>query len=203
MTLLEYPCKGCGVVITYPGSFRRYFCSEKCFVECRTRTCVGCHNQFLSTHSKGMLCEKCYPRGMRANNEDRKHPLYRTYVDMIYRCYNPARINYKDYGGRGIRVCQEWLDSMYKFAEDVGPRPNGTTLDRIDNTKGYSAENCRWATVIQQRLNRRRFKNSSRKYKGHGLAEKSGRQPYDMRANLFILVRLTAKRKQRLHTIKS
>lgn len=74
---------------------------------------------------------------------------------MISRCTNPNRPDYKFYGERGITVSQKWLRSFSQFLEDMGERPHDHSLDRIDNSKGYSKGNCRWATKRQQMQNTR------------------------------------------------
>lgn len=75
---------------------------------------------------------------------------------MRGRCINPNDKSYPYYGGRGIQVCQEWLNNFDQFYEDMGDRPNGMTLDRIDSNKGYSPENCQWVMASAQQGNQRR-----------------------------------------------
>ncbi len=87
--------------------------------------------------------------------DDETSPEYYTWLSMIARCTNPNHPQYKNWGGRGIQICKEWLESFENFFRDMGERPKGKTLDRYPNKDGnYFKENCRWATPKQQANNK-------------------------------------------------
>jgi hypothetical protein len=81
-------------------------------------------------------------------------PTYTCWAAMIRRCYNPNAVQYRHYGGRGIKVCTRWK-SYVNFRDDMGRKPDGLSLDRIDVDGDYCQENCRWATALMQTRNRR------------------------------------------------
>lgn len=82
-------------------------------------------------------------------------PMYKLYHAMKDRCGNTHNTHYSHYGARGIRVCERWLESYENFLLDMGERPPGTTLDRVNNDGNYEPGNCRWASRRQQQRNRR------------------------------------------------
>lgn len=83
-----------------------------------------------------------------------KSPTYSTWTAMKARCLNPSRPNYSDYGGRGITVCERWL-SFENFLADMGHKPPGKSIERLNNDKGYEPGNCCWATEVEQQRNKR------------------------------------------------
>lgn len=119
-----------------------------------TKSC-GCLNSELTsirntTHGKG------------------DHPLYGIWKAMHQRCYKESATKYEYYGGRGIKVCERWTGNsgLLHFIEDMGDRPEGKSLDRIDVNGDYSPVNCQWATKSVQSFNRRDVGNSSSKKAG-------------------------------------
>jgi len=82
-------------------------------------------------------------------------PEYNSWQAMRSRCNNPNHMAFKNYGGRGIKVCPEWQSSFEAFLRDMGNRPEGTTLDRINTGGSYEPHNCKWSTWVEQQNNRR------------------------------------------------
>jgi len=120
-------------------------------------------------YKKG-LCDMHYQR--LSNNGDvnlvqkrregqTEHPLYNTYHGMRKRCLQETDKDYHRYGGRGIKICERWsgVDGFFNFIEDIGERPDGYTLDRKDTNGDYTPENCRWADINTQGLNKRNVKH--------------------------------------------
>lgn len=140
-----YFCKcDCGKEIIVPSSYFSYFFRNKESCSC------GCAKK-------------------KKNKSRSNFRLHHVYNNMINRCYNPKSKDYKYYGGRGIGVCDEWRYSYQEFKEwaynngyDEKAPPFKCTIDRIDNDKGYSPDNCRWVDMKIQNRNKRPCNNNKR-----------------------------------------
>ncbi len=126
-------------------------CGEYCTL--RSTTLLGGHTKSCGCLQRDVISD------ININSTDHGHsnppsPTYHSWVSMKTRCLNPKHEAFDRYGGRGITVCDRWL-CFENFLNDMGVRPIGKTLDRRDNDLGYFKENCRWATPLEQTLNRR------------------------------------------------
>ena len=140
-------------------------------VRYRLYECQYCGREFeavmYGVHSGDVRSCGCLVGGLITHGLT-QHRFYNTWCSMKHRCYNIKRQEYKWYGGRGITVCEEWLDvrNFIAWCEMTHPNTEGVSLDRIDNDKGYSPENCRWTTKTTQNINQRMQKNNTSGFVG-------------------------------------
>lgn len=115
----------------------------------RTKSC-GCYRREVSSKNKGRSPTHGHKR------RGQRTLTYSVWTNMKARCYNPSNISYRNYGGRGIAVCERWRKSFENFLNDMGEKPTVYyQIDRIDNEGNYEPDNCRWVTRIQNGRNTR------------------------------------------------
>ena len=148
-------------LVSHDKENHRYYWMCRCI--CGT-TRVVVHNSLINGRSASCGCKtteelRAHPHH-KTHGDSKRYPHvkeYRVWCHMKERCYNPKAVNYENYGGRGIHVCNRWLHSYENFLIDVGRAPSPKyTIDRIDSDGNYAPGNIRWATTLQQHHNRRK-----------------------------------------------
>lgn len=144
-----------GRVANSPSGAVRWLCRCLC-----GNTSVAMGAALRSRHTASCGCiqrEAVTKHGHAAINSTE----YRSWRSMKDRCLNPSCPKYHLYGGRGVTVCERWVESFETFLDDMGPKPGpGYSIDRIDSDGNYEPGNCRWATYLEQRHNRRDYRRA-------------------------------------------
>lgn len=141
----------------------KYITKYKCTCDCGNEVIID-HGSLQSGRTKSCGClnkekasENAYKHGHSGYNESKE---YRTWCNMKIRCYNKNHNRFEHYGGKGIKVCDRWLNSFENFLADMGNAPSSEySIDRINNDGDYDPNNCRWATASEQ-INNSSNKNS-------------------------------------------
>ena len=143
------------------GLFECQYCNKEfeaitSSIKIKNTVSCGCHRAYILTN----IAKKTH--GLTS------HKYYQTWYDMIKRCNNPKATGYKHYGGRGITVCEEWLDiaNFIVWCDLTHPNIEGLSLDRIDVDGNYEPNNCRWADASTQALNQRMKGNNTSGFVG-------------------------------------
>lgn len=125
-----------------------------CACECGSMVAIQ-QRRLVSGHTKSCGCIQREGNATKHGHRRRAatSTTYISWQSMVQRCIDPDHSNYPAYGGAGITVCDDWLE-FESFLRDMGERPSGTSIDRIDGTAGYRPGNCRWSSAVEQANNK-------------------------------------------------
>lgn len=176
----EKVCIKCGETFNrtmngYKAWLKRQYCSRRCFGKEKDQSlpeykvCPVCGKTFNRPDGRGatqwrkqVRCSPACAHSERSFGGLVDTREYSIWTNMKTRCTNPKSDDWENYGGRGIKICDRWINDFKAFLSDMGTCPTGLSLDRINNDGNYSPENFRWATSAQQHANRRHRKDSRR-----------------------------------------
>ena len=139
------------------GTIRKRVYYYNCICSCGKEFLRG-HTEILRKEAISCGCKRTMKKH---NARSNKNKTYKSWKAMKERCLSSGNVAFMNYGGRGITVCDRWLESFENFLEDMGERPEGTSIDRIDSNGNYCQENCRWVTGEVQSYNTRKSKKNT------------------------------------------